>query len=97
MILYTLLSKSLPWGLAKMTDESYATYIRKRDTGYPNFEKWHNGPKWILYQMLHPDPVKRPEVSELLTHPFIKDIQFCKLSSEDHETFIPATNHTHLT
>jgi serine/threonine protein kinase len=74
--------KTVPWALAKSSDPHYSVYIQKRhDEGYgfSQFDRLPQGPKSIIYQIMHPDPEKRWNTEELLKQPYMNNIEFCHM------------------
>ncbi|KAI8925378.1 hypothetical protein BC831DRAFT_426876 [Entophlyctis helioformis] len=78
MIFYAMLSKSLLWTMAKKSEDHYATYLRKRETGYPQFERYTDGPRRILYNCLDPDPIRRLEIAQTIEDPWVSTIDYCR-------------------
>ncbi|KAH6598350.1 hypothetical protein BASA61_002887 [Batrachochytrium salamandrivorans] len=96
MILYAMLSKNLLWKMAQVSNEQYATYLRKRETGFPQFLRYSNGPNELLHTCMNPDPLKRPEISQLITDPWVAGIDCCRSAKSDTNNFNSGTTHTHL-
>ncbi|KAJ8331771.1 hypothetical protein QVD99_002018 [Batrachochytrium dendrobatidis] len=92
MILYAMLSKNLLWKIAQVSNEHYAMYLKKRETGVPQFLKYPSGPCQILYKCIDPDPVKRPEIAQLIEDHWISSIDCCQLAHKGAK----GTTHTHL-
>jgi protein-serine/threonine kinase len=103
MIYYAMLAKGMLWASAQETDQNYCKYLKKRETGYPQFEMQDPEPKRMLYSLMNPDPNGRPEASDLLEDKWIKSIQMCQCTSShgSHSSDIlvgeNVSTHIHLT
>ncbi len=71
---------SVPWHIARPTDQYYSSYVQKRHDecyGYMYFDRLPIGPKETIYKMLNPDPAKRLTIPELQETDFMKKIEYC--------------------
>lgn len=94
MIFYSMITKALLWSTSQETDPKYSSYLRKRDTGFPAFEMQTAERKSLLYNMLEPIAINRPEASEMLSTNYISSIKVCIIDTNDHNQIF--TDHNHL-
>ncbi|KAI9323053.1 kinase-like domain-containing protein [Zopfochytrium polystomum] len=68
-----------PWEKAILTDPNYSSYVH-HSSGHPwtrFFDNLPDGPRSLIPRMLHPDPEKRPLVTEVLEDEWFKGIFCC--------------------
>ncbi|KAL2917802.1 hypothetical protein HK105_202675 [Polyrhizophydium stewartii] len=95
VIFFAMLSKSLLWTVAKPSDEHYAAYLKKRETGFTQFLRYPPGPCKVLHSCLDPDPVRRPEIAQLIEGDWVSRIEFCIGAASTGKPTRPV-QHTHL-
>ena len=74
MILFTLLSKFLPWGQAIVEDISYCKFLNENQKYWcemSNFYCFNKSEINILNSLLDNDPTKRPFISDILLSDFL--------------------------
>eukprot|EP00842_Homolaphlyctis_polyrhiza_P005269 jgi/Hompol1/5743/HPOL_004667-RA len=90
MIFYAMLSKSLLWAVAKPTDDHYANYLRRREAGYPQFERYPGGPCQILYSHIEGEMREISKISERsLYEQIVYTLDVLVPEDEDTQIFVP--------
>ena len=77
-VFYSMLAKNLLWNCTKDTDLHYATYLKKRENGFPQFEVLDSNHKELLYCLLDPVASNRYEATQVLEKQWVKDIRVCR-------------------
>ena len=70
--------KALLWKVAKKSDDHFQVYSsRKPGVTYPPIERLPTESRDLIYKILDVEPERRPYLPEILSDPWIKQIEMC--------------------
>ncbi|KAI8903571.1 kinase-like domain-containing protein [Gorgonomyces haynaldii] len=83
IILFCLLSSSVPFQSAQPSDPRYQLYLSK-PSAFPFFEKYPGAIKYLLYGMLDPNPETRMTAKQIIDNPWIQSLSVCDPKNADY-------------
>ncbi|KAJ3123020.1 serine/threonine-protein kinase HAL4/sat4 [Nowakowskiella sp. JEL0407] len=81
IIFYTMLFNSVPWRVAKNSDQNFANFVHRRSIGVVSnnqpFNRIDSSSRTLILKILDPNPESRPSVANILEDGWIQSVESC--------------------